>query len=51
MIDPACKPVQAPSAKPVAKPATTHSLGKCARLVLITFFGFNTSIGINTVSL
>ena len=33
MIDPARKPTQAQQAKPVVKPATTHSLPKRARLV------------------
>ena len=50
MIDPARKPVQAPPAKPVVKPASTHGHPKRAWLVLTTFPCFNTSIGINTVS-
>ena len=37
MIDPACKPVQAQQAKPVVKPASTHSLPKRAQLVLPTY--------------
>ena len=37
MIDPACKPVEAQQVKPVVKPATTHSLPKHARLVLLTY--------------
>ena len=51
MIDPTWKPVQAPPTKPAAKPATTRSLGKRARLVLIMFSSFSTSTGTNTVSL
>ena len=37
MIDPACKLVQAQQAKPVVKPATTHSLPKHAWLALLTY--------------
>ena len=37
MIDPTRKPVQAQQAKPVVKPATTHSLPKCAQLVFPTY--------------
>ena len=37
MIDPARKPVQAQQAEPVVKPATTHSVPKCAWSVLLTY--------------
>ena len=37
MIDPTRKPVPVQQAKPVARPATTHSLPKHARLVLLTY--------------
>ena len=46
MIDPTRKPVEAQQAKPVVKPANTHSIPKRAQLVLITFSCFNTFTGI-----